>query len=96
MKKYLDETLSAQERAAALVDELTVEEMAGLLKYESQAVERLGIGAYNWWGEGLHGFSRSGISTLFPQAIGLAATFDRQLVRRAGEITGKEARAKYK
>ena len=96
MKKYLDETLSAQERAEALVDELTVEEMAGLLKYESQAVERLGIGAYNWWGEGLHGFSRSGISTLFPQAIGLAATFDRQLLRRAGEITGKEARAKYK
>ena len=96
MKRYLDESLSAQERAEALVDELTVEEMAGLLKYDSEAVPRLGIPAYNWWNEGLHGLSRSGISTLFPQAIGLAATFDRALLRRAGEITGIEARAKYK
>ena len=96
MKKYLDETLSAQERAEALVDEMTVEEMAGQLRYDSQPIERLGIPAYNWWNEGLHGLSRSGISTLFPQAIGLAATWDRALLRRAGEITGTEARAKYK
>ncbi len=96
MKKYLDETLSAQERAEALVDEMTVEEMASQLKYDSEPIERLGIPAYNWWNEGLHGLSRSGISTLFPQAIGLAATFDRALLRRAGRITGIEARAKYK
>lgn len=96
MKKYLDESLSAQERAEALVDEMTVEEMASQLKYDSEPIERLGIPAYNWWNEGLHGLSRSGISTLFPQAIGLAATFDRALLRRAGEITGIEARAKYK
>ena len=95
MEKYRDETLSPQERAEALAAELTVQEMAGLLKYDSEAVERLGIKAYNWWNEGLHGLSRSGISTLFPQAIGLAATFDRALLRRAGEITGTEARAKY-
>ena len=96
MKKYLDEALSAQERAEALVDEMTVEEMASQLKYDSEAIERLGIPAYNWWNEGLHGLSRSGISTLFPQAIGLAATFDRELLHTAGEITGIEARAKYK
>lgn len=96
MKKYLDESLSAQERAEALVDEMTVQEMASQLKYDSEPIERLGIPAYNWWNEGLHGLSRSGISTLFPQAIGLAATFDRALLRRAGEITGTEARAKYK
>ena len=96
MKKYLDESLPAQERAEALVDEMTVEEMASQLKYDSEAIERLGVPAYNWWNEGLHGLSRSGISTLFPQAIGLAATFDRALLRRAGEITGIEARAKYK
>ena len=96
MKKYLDETLSAQARAEALVDEMTVEEMASQLKYDSEPIERLGIPAYNWWNEGLHGLSRSGISTLFPQAIGLAATWDRALLRRAGEITGTEARAKYK
>ena len=96
MKKYLDETLSAQARAEALVDEMTVEEMASQLKYDSEPIERLGIPAYNWWNEGLHGLSRSGISTLFPQAIGLAATWDRALLHRAGEITGTEARAKYK
>ena len=96
MKKYLDESLSAQERAEALVDEMTVEEMAGQLRYDSQPIERLGIPAYNWWNEGLHGLSRSGISTLFPQAIGLAATWDRALLHRAGSITGTEARAKYK
>lgn len=95
MKKYLDESLTPQQRAEALVDEMTVEEMAGQLKYDSEPIERLGIPAYNWWNEGLHGLSRSGISTLFPQAIGLAATFDRELLHRAGEITGIEARAKY-
>ena len=95
MKKYLDESLDPMQRAEALVDEMTVEEMAGQLKYDSEPIERLGIPAYNWWNEGLHGLSRSGISTLFPQAIGLAATFDRELLHRAGEITGIEARAKY-
>ncbi len=95
MKKYLDESLDPLQRAEALVDEMTVEEMAGQLKYDSEPIERLGIPAYNWWNEGLHGLSRSGISTLFPQAIGLAATFDRELLHRAGEITGIEARAKY-
>lgn len=95
MKKYLDESLDPLQRAEALVDEMTVEEMAGQLKYDSEPIERLGIPAYNWWNEGLHGLSRSGISTLFPQAIGLAATFDRGLLHRAGEITGIEARAKY-
>lgn len=95
MKKYLDESLDPLQRAEALVDEMTVEEMSGQLKYDSEPIERLGIPAYNWWNEGLHGLSRSGISTLFPQAIGLAATFDRELLHRAGEITGIEARAKY-
>lgn len=95
MKKYLDESLDPLQRAEALVDEMTVEEMVGQLKYDSEPIERLGIPAYNWWNEGLHGLSRSGISTLFPQAIGLAATFDRGLLHRAGEITGIEARAKY-
>ncbi|MBR6102154.1 MAG: glycoside hydrolase family 3 C-terminal domain-containing protein [Ruminococcus sp.] len=95
MKKYLDETLSAQERAEALVDEMTVEEMASQLRYDAPAVERLGIPAYNWWNEGVHGLARSGVATMFPQAIGLAAMFDRDLTRKAAEITGIEARAKY-
>ena len=95
MKKYLDETLSAEERAEALVAEMTVEEMASQLRYDAPAVERLGIPAYNWWNEGVHGLARSGVATMFPQAIGLAAMFDRDLVQKAAEITGKEARAKY-
>ena len=55
MKNYLNESLSAQERAEALVNEMTVEEAASQLRYDAPAVERLGIPAYNWWNEGIHG-----------------------------------------
>ncbi len=95
MERYLDETLSVQERAEALTDAMTTEEQASQLRYDAPAVERLGIPAYNWWNEGLHGLARSGISTMFPQAIGLAAMFDTELTEEAGHITGIEARAKY-
>ena len=95
MEKYLDETLSAQERAEALVEAMTIEEAASQLRYDAPAIERLGIPAYNWWNEGCHGLARSGTATMFPQAIGLAAMFDPDLVRRAGDITSTEARAKY-
>ncbi len=94
-KAYLDETLSAEERAEALTDEMTVEEQVSQLRYDAFAVDRLGIPSYNWWNEGLHGLARSGISTVFPQAIGLAAMFDTELVQTAAEITAEEARAKY-
>ena len=95
MKKYLDESLSAQERAEALVNEMTIEEAASQLRYDAPAVERLGIPAYNWWNEGIHGLARSGTATMFPQAIGLAAMFDTDLVFKAADITSTEARAKY-
>ena len=95
MEKYLDESLSAEERAEALTDAMTTEEQASQLRYDAPAVERLGIPAYNWWNEGLHGLARSGIATMFPQAIGLAAMFDPALTEKAGHITGIEARAKY-
>ena len=81
MKKYLDKALSAQQRAQALVDEMTVEEQASQLRYDAPAIERLGIPAYNWWNEALHGLARSGTATVFPQAIGMAAAFDGELVR---------------
>ena len=90
MKNYLNESLSAQERAEALVNEMTVEEAASQLRYDAPAVERLGIPAYNWWNEGIHGLARSGVATMFPQAIGLAAMFDTDLVFKVAE-----ARAKY-
>lgn len=94
-EKYLDESLSAQERAEALADAMTVEEQASQLRYDAPEIERLGVPAYNWWNEGLHGLARSGVATMFPQAIGMAACFDADIVRRAGEVTAAEARAKY-
>ena len=93
MKNYLNESLSAQERAEALVNEMTVEEAASQLRYDAPAVERLP--AYNWWNEGIHGLARSGVATMFPQAIGLAAMFDTDLVFKVADITSTEARAKY-
>ena len=93
MEKYLDESLSVQERAEALTDAMTTEEQATQLRYDAPAVERLGIPAYNWWNEALHGLARSGTATMFPQAIGLAAMFSTELIQRAGEITAAEARA---
>ncbi len=95
MEKYLDESLTPEERAIALTDAMTVEEQASQLRYDAPAVERLGIPAYNWWNEALHGLARSGIATMFPQAIGLAAMFDTELTKKAAEITAHEARAKY-
>lgn len=95
MEKYLDENLSIQERAEALADAMTTDEQASQLRYDAPAVKRLGIPAYNWWNEGLHGLARSGVATMFPQAVGLAAMFSPELVKRAGEITAEEARAKY-
>ncbi len=95
MEKYLDMKLSIQKRAEELTDAMTTDEQASQLRYDAPAVKRLGIPAYNWWNEGLHGLARSGVATIFPQAIGLAAMFSPELVKKAGEITAKEARAKY-
>ena len=84
-----------RERAAALVAQMTLEEKVGQTLYNAPAVERLGIPAYNWWNEALHGVARAGTATVFPQAIGVAATFDEDLTEKMAEIIGEEARAKY-
>ena len=81
--------------ANELVDKMTMEEAGSQLRYNAPAVERLGIPAYNWWNEGLHGVARSGTATVFPQAIGLAAMFDRDILKRIAETISTEARAKY-
>lgn len=94
MEKYLDTSLSPQERAEALADTLTVQQQAEQLKYDAPAIPGV-LPAYNWWNEGLHGVARAGTATMFPQAIGMAAMFDRGRLRNAGEITAEEARAKY-
>lgn len=85
----------AKRRAKALVDRMTLEEKASQLRYDAPAIERLGIPAYNWWNEALHGVARAGTATMFPQAIGLASAFDRPLMERVGRCIAKEGRAKY-
>ena len=86
---------AARQRAEALVARMTVEEAAGQLRYDAPAIPRLGVPAYNWWNEGLHGVARAGTATSFPQAIGLAASFDPALLRTVGDVVATEGRAKY-
>lgn len=85
----------AKKRAEELVSQMTVEERASQLRYDSPAIPRLGIPEYNWWNEALHGVARGGCATSFPQAIGLAASFDKELMKRVGEVISEEGRAKY-
>lgn len=84
-----------RERAAGLVAQMTLEEKVGQTLYNAPAIERLGIPAYNWWNEALHGVARAGTATVFPQAIGVAATFDEDLAGKMAEVIATEARAKY-
>lgn len=93
--KYLDESLSFAERAEDLVNRMTVEEAASQLRYDAPAIPRLGVKSYNWWNEALHGVARCGMATVFPQAIGLAATFDPEAVFDMARAISLEARAKY-
>lgn len=95
MERWLDKTLTAEERATALTDSLTTEQQAEQLRYNAPAIPQAGLPAYNWWNEGLHGVARAGTATMFPQAIGLAAAFDTELMHKVGEVTSTEARAKY-
>ncbi len=85
----------AKKRAEKLVSQMTLEEMASQLRYNAPAIPRLNIPEYNWWSEGLHGVARAGTATMFPQAIGLAAAFDRALMERVGDCIAVEGRAHY-
>ena len=85
----------ARRQAEELVSKMTVEEAASQLKYDAPAIPRLGIPAYNWWNEVLHGVARAGTATVFPQAIGLAAMFDEDMQQKIAEVISEEARAKY-
>ena len=81
--------------AEALVAQMTLEEKASQLRYDAPAIPRLGIPAYNWWNEAAHGVARAGTATVFPQNIGISATFDAPLAHRIGETVSTEARAKF-
>lgn len=92
---YLNERLPVDARVKSLLSELTLAEKANLLGYNSKAIPRLNIPAYNWWNEGLHGVARAGQATVFPQAIGMAATFNPDLLKQVATVISTEARAKY-
>ena len=83
------------EYAKKLVSQMTIDEKISQMLYESPAIERLGIPKYNWWNEALHGVARAGVATVFPQAIGLAATFDTDLIEKIGDVVSTEGRGKF-
>lgn len=85
----------SMQQAQDLVAQMTLSEKASQLQHDSPAIPRLGIAAYNWWSEGLHGVARADVATVFPQAIGLAATWDTPLVQRVGDVISTEFRAKF-
>ena len=85
----------ARKKAEALVAQMTVEEKASQMRYNAPAIKRLGIPAYNWWNESLHGVARAGQATIFPQAIALGAAFDSELVGEIADAVAMEGRAKY-
>jgi beta-glucosidase len=92
---YLNPDAPLEQRVNDLVSRMTLEEKVSQMQDVAPAIPRLGIPAYNWWNEGLHGVARAGTATVFPQAIGLAATWDTDLVHRVADVISTEARAKY-
>jgi beta-glucosidase len=92
---YRDTSRSFEERAADLVSRMTLEEKVSQLQNNAAAIPRLDIPPYEWWNEALHGVARAGAATVFPQAIGLSATFDTNLMHEVATAIGDEARAKH-
>jgi beta-glucosidase len=92
---YLDTSLPIEQRVNDLVSRMTLEEKVSQMQDIAPAIPRLGVPAYNWWNEALHGVARAGNATVFPQAIGLAATWDTDLMHRVADVISTEARAKY-
>jgi beta-glucosidase len=92
---FQDTSLPFEARAADLVGRLTLDEKVAQMQDRAPAIPRLGIPAYNWWNEALHGVARSGLATVFPQAIGLAATWNDSLMFQVATVISDEARAKH-
>jgi beta-glucosidase len=92
---YLDNGLSIPDRVQDLLSRLTLDEKVAMMNHPAQGVSRLGIPGYNFWSEALHGVARNGRATVFPQAIGMAATWDKELTQQIGSAIGDEGRAKY-
>lgn len=95
MSKYKDTSLPIAERVDDLISQMTLEEKISQMVHTAPAIERLGIPEYNWWNEALHGVGRAGVATVFPQAIGLAATWNQALIHQIAVAISDEARAKH-
>lgn len=94
-RAYLDTSLDFETRTARLIEQMTLGEKISQLGNSAPAIERLGVPAYDWWNECLHGVARAGVATVFPQAIGMAATFDRDMMFDVATVISDEARAKH-
>jgi len=92
---YLNENYSFEKRAKDLVSKMTIEEKISQMMHFSPSIERLNVPAYTWWNEALHGVARAGTATVFPQAIGIAASFNKELMFKTATIISDEARAKH-
>ena len=92
---YQNPNLSSEERARDLTSRLTLSEKAILMNDESQAISRLGIKKFNWWSEALHGLANNDKVTVFPEPVGMAASFDDKLLYRIFDAVSDETRAKY-
>ncbi|MFN8400724.1 MAG: glycoside hydrolase family 3 C-terminal domain-containing protein [Anaerolineales bacterium] len=92
---YLDTSCPREERVKDLISRLTLEEKVGLMSHPTNGIPRLNIPAYNYWNEALHGVARNGRATVFPQAIAMAATWDKDLIHQIGDAISDEGRAKY-
>jgi beta-glucosidase len=92
---YMDPSQPVDKRVDDLISRMTLEEKASQMVHAARAIPRLGVPAYNWWNEALHGVARSGYATVFPQAIGLAATWNTGLMHTVADTISTEARAKY-
>lgn len=95
MLPYQNPALSNEERARDLVSRMTLEEKVSQMQNGAAPIDRLGIPFYDWWSEALHGIARAGLATVFPQTIGMASSFDEQLIEEVFTATSDEARAKY-
>ena len=92
---YLDTSLPLAERVKDLISRLTLEEKVAMMNHPAQGVPRLNIPGYNYWSEALHGVARNGRATVFPQAIAMAATWDKDLILKVATAISDEGRAKY-
>ncbi len=92
---YMNSSLPVQQRVEDLVSRMTLEEKVSQMQNHAAAIPRLGVAEYDWWSEGLHGVARSGYATVFPQAIGMAATWDAPLIHEEGNVIGVEGRGRY-